>query len=133
MIVHAQLLVTPADELGWSAEDLVRNIFLNSGVSVSNVKFNGSMDTIFCDNIGIFETGTTPTNLGMESGIIIATGKVNVAVGPNNSDNSFLATNCDTYYDKIILRAYLIITYSGREIPEILICILGSPPGTIYA
>ena len=102
IMVQAQLLVTPADELGWSAEDLVRNIFLNSGVSVSNVKFNGSMDTIFCDNIGIFETGTTPTNLGMESGIIIATGKVNVAVGPNNSDNSFLATNCDTYYDSSI-------------------------------
>lgn len=100
MMVHAQLLVTPADELpGWNADDLVRNIFLNSGVTVSNVKFNGSTDTIFCNNIGIFETGTTPTNLGIESGIIIATGKVNVAVGPNNDDGLSLSTNCDDYQD----------------------------------
>ena len=85
MLIHAQLLVTPASELpGWSADSLVRNIFLNTGVSVSNVQFNGSMDTIECDNIGIFETGSIPTNLGIESGVIIATGNVNVAPGPNH-------------------------------------------------
>lgn len=100
MMVHAQLLVTSADELqGWNADSLVRNIFLNSGVQVSNVKFNGSMDTIFCNNIGTFETGSTPTNLGIESGIIIATGNVNVAVGPNNNTGHHIATNCDSYYD----------------------------------
>lgn len=100
MMVHAQLLVTPADELpGWTADDLVRNIFLNSGVQVSNVKFNGSIDTIYCDNIGIFETGTTPTNLGIESGVIIATGNVKVAKGPNECTYSSMATNCDTYSD----------------------------------
>ena len=100
MITHAQLLVTPADELpGWNADDLVRNIFLNSGVQVSNVKFNGSTDTIFCNNIGIFDTGSTPTNLGIESGIIIATGKVNVALGPNNNTSHHIATNCNTYFD----------------------------------
>lgn len=100
MMLHAQLQVTPADELpGWTADDLVRNIFLNSGVQVSNVKFNGSMDTIFCNNIGIFDTGDTPTNLGIESGVIIATGNVKVAKGPNECTYSSMATNCDTYSD----------------------------------
>ena len=100
MIINAQLLVTPASELpGWNADDLVRNIFLNSGVTVTNVKFNGSMDTIYCNNIGIFDTGTAPTNLGIESGIIIATGNVNVAVGPNNNDGYHIPTNCDNYHD----------------------------------
>ncbi len=98
MMLHAQLLVTPAselsDSLGWNAEDLVRNIFLSSGVQVSNVTFNGSMDTIFCNNIGIFNTGDTPTNLGIESGIIIATGNVKVAEGPNTDDSYSLPTNC---------------------------------------
>ena len=95
-MIHAQLLVTPASDLpGGNADDLVRNIFLNSGVQVSNVKFNGSMDTIFCNNIGIFDTGDIPTNLGIESGIIIATGNVNVAVGPNNSNWYSLPTNCE--------------------------------------
>lgn len=96
IMLHAQLQVTPADELpGWNADDLVRNIFLNSGVQVSNVKFNGSMDTIFCNSIGIFETGTTPTNLGIESGIIIATGKVNVAAGQNNNNGYSITPNCE--------------------------------------
>ena len=96
MMLHAQLQVTPADELpGWNADDLVRNIFLNSGVQVSNVKYNGSMDTIFCNSIGIFETGTTPTNLGIESGIIIATGKVNVAAGQNNNNGGSITPNCE--------------------------------------
>jgi hypothetical protein len=98
MMLHAQLLVTPAselsDSLGWNAEDLVRNIFLNSGVQVDSVRFNGSSDTIFCDNIGIFETGAIPTNLGIESGIIIATGNVKVAEGPNTDDSYSLPTNC---------------------------------------
>ncbi|MBO6023396.1 MAG: choice-of-anchor L domain-containing protein [Bacteroidales bacterium] len=104
MMVHAQLLVTPANELpGWNADDLVRNIFLNSGVQVSNVKFNGSLDTIFCNSIGIFETGTTPTNLGIESGIIIATGKVNVAAGQNNNSGYSINPNCEYNDDPSLL------------------------------
>jgi len=99
-LIYAQLLVTPASELpGWSADSLVRNIFLNTGVTVSNVQFNGSSDTIDCNNIGIFETGPIPTNLGIESGVIIATGNVNVAAGPNNNTGYHIATNCNTYYD----------------------------------
>lgn len=99
-LIYAQLLVTPASELpGWSADSLVRNIFLNTGVSVSNVQFNGSSDTIHCDNIGIFETGPQPTNLGIESGVIIATGHVSVAPGPNNNTGFHKPTNCNTYYD----------------------------------
>ena len=100
LMVHAQLLVTPADELGWSAEELVRNIFVNSGVQVDSVRFNGLSDTIFCNSIGTFETGSTPTNLGIESGIIIATGKVNVAVGPNNNNACSSDPNCE-YTDPI--------------------------------
>lgn len=106
MMLHAQLLVTPASELqGWSADSLVRNIFLNSGVQVSNVTFNGSSDTIFCDNIGIFDTGDTPTNLGIESGIIIATGNVRVAEGPNQNGgyNLPIPPNCANTDDQSLL------------------------------
>jgi hypothetical protein len=105
MMVHAQLLVTPAselsDSLGWNAEDLVRNIFLNSGVQIDSVRFNGSSDTIFCNNIGIFRTGATPTNLGISEGVIIATGNVNVAVGPNTNDARRIDPNCE-YNDPIL-------------------------------
>ena len=61
--------------------------------------FNGSSDTIFCNNIGVFETGAIPTNLGIGSGVIIATGNVNVAAGPNNNTSHHIANNCNTFND----------------------------------
>jgi len=59
--------------------DLVQNVLLGSGVQVMNVSFTGP-------NVarGTFQ-GTS--NLGMSDGIILATGDISVAVGPNNSDS----------------------------------------------
>ena len=98
--LHAQLIVTDASELdGWTADSLVRNILLDNGVTISNARFNGSNRVIDCNSIGIFETGNTPTNLGMESGLILASGGVNVAVGPNNDEGFSVPTTCGSYYD----------------------------------
>ena len=98
--LHAQLIVTEASDLnGWTADSLVRNILLDNGVTISNAKFNGSERIIYCNLIGKFETGSTPTNIGMESGLILATGGVSVAVGPNDSDETMVPSTCDAYYD----------------------------------
>lgn len=56
---------------GMTASQLVQNVLVGSGVTVSNVTYNGAAGTI-----GYFTTGGTPTNLGMSSGIIMATGYV---------------------------------------------------------
>lgn len=98
--LHAQLIVTDASELeGWTADSLVRNILLDDGVTISNAKFNGSDRIINCNSIGKFETGGTPTNIGMESGLILASGGVSVAVGPNYMDDANVTTTCSEYYD----------------------------------
>ena len=98
--LHAQLIVTEASELeGWTADSLVRNILLDNGVTISNAKFNGSERIIDCNLIGKFETGSTPTNIGMESGLILASGGVSVAVGPNDNDEMMVPTTCGAYYD----------------------------------
>jgi hypothetical protein len=98
--LQAQLIVTEASALdGWNADSLVRNILLDDGVTISNAKFNGSDRVINCNNIGIFETGVTPTNIGMESGLILASGGISVAVGPNNDDGLSVPTTCGDYYD----------------------------------
>jgi hypothetical protein len=98
--LHAQLIVTEASALnGWTADSLVRNILLDNGVTISNAKFNGSDGVIDCNSIGIFETGGTPTNIGMESGLILASGGISVAVGPNNDDGLSVPTTCGYYYD----------------------------------
>ena len=97
---NAQLIVTEASDLpGWDADAFIRNILLDDGVSVSNAMFNGSSSIIDCNSIGKFETGDNPTNLGMASGLIIASGGVSVAVGPNNIASAHELTTCDAYYD----------------------------------
>ena len=98
--LHAQLIVTEASDLdGWTADSLVRNILLDNGVTISNAKFNGSDGIINCNSIGKFETGATPTNIGMESGLVLASGGVTIAIGPNDTDEGNVATTCGAYYD----------------------------------
>ena len=97
----AQLVVTPADSLlQCTPEWLVRHVLLDKDVKVSNVRFNGSQDVIDCNSIGIFETGDASTNLGIGEGLILATGNVSVAVGPNDTDSKYLPTTCDPYFDE---------------------------------
>ena len=99
--LNAQLIVTDASELnGWTADSLVRNILLDNGVTISNAKFNGSDGIIGCNLIGKFETGSTPTNIGMETGLILASGGVSVAVGPNDTDEIMVPSTCAAYYDE---------------------------------
>ena len=98
--LYAQLIVTDASTLnGWTADSLVRNILLDNGVTISNARFNGSSGVINCNSIGVFTTGILPTNLGIESGLILATGGVSVAVGPNNDDGFSVPTTCGSYFD----------------------------------
>jgi hypothetical protein len=98
--LHAQLIVTDASALaGWTADSLVRNILLDNGVTISHARFNGSSGVIDCNSIGIFGTGNTPTNLGIESGLILASGGISVVVGPNNDEGFSVPTTCGYYYD----------------------------------
>ena len=66
--VFSQLQVTPGTSFpsGWTADSLVRNVLLGSGVEVFNVQFNGSSGVINCSAIGSFNTGANATNLGIE-------------------------------------------------------------------
>jgi len=61
-----------------SPQQLVQNVLLGAGVSVSNIQYTGSLSAI-----GSF-IGTS-SNIGIPSGIILATGNISDAIGPNNS------------------------------------------------
>lgn len=71
-----QLLVLP----GGNVTQMVQNILVGSGITVSNVTYTGSPNAI-----GSFTTGATPTNLGFPAGIIMASGNVVTAMGWNNA------------------------------------------------
>ncbi len=62
-------------------EDLVNSILVGQGVSVSNVVFNGAPGTTINDQIGSFDGQNS--NLGLNTGLVLATGRIEVVEGPN--------------------------------------------------
>ncbi len=67
---------------GGSAEDLISEVLIDGECfDVENVTYSG-----FGNQIGTFSNGLT--NIGFASGVIMATGNCEVAVGPNLQDNA---------------------------------------------
>lgn len=94
---HAQLIInntqTPAQ--------LVQHSFSGLGMQISNVKFNGSTANaeMIRDQAAKFETNFNPTNLGLSTGVILCTGKANIALGPNNDTDATSPTSLPVYGD----------------------------------
>ncbi len=75
---YAQLQV----DTNFTPQQLVQNILIGSGVTASNITYTGASISI-----GSFSGGNT-TNIGLDAGIIISTGKVTDAIGPNTAQNT---------------------------------------------
>jgi gliding motility-associated-like protein len=68
--LHAQLLqVTDANSLPFTPQNLISNVFLGSGVDVTNITFGGTGSAV-----GYFSGGTQ--SIGIERGIVMTTGYV---------------------------------------------------------
>jgi hypothetical protein len=80
--IHAQLIVNNTTQ---TPAQLVQSVLLGNGLTVSNIKFNGSAAAAATvrDQVGKFTNGNT-SNIGLNSGIVLATNKATVAIGPNN-------------------------------------------------
>ncbi|MCX6272019.1 MAG: choice-of-anchor L domain-containing protein [Bacteroidetes bacterium] len=77
--VKAQLLVSNT----LTPQQWVQNVLVGQGVQVSNVTYTG--DPIAAG------TFTGNTNIGLGSGVILTSGDINVAPGPNNSGSAGLS------------------------------------------
>ncbi|MDT8323303.1 MAG: choice-of-anchor L domain-containing protein [Bacteroidota bacterium] len=75
--VHAQLAVTE----GIAIDSLVRNFFIGGGAQVTNIDYRG-----FPRSIGYFDG--TASNIGIDEGVLMTTGWVGYAVGPNQLENA---------------------------------------------
>ncbi|MBC8436154.1 MAG: choice-of-anchor L domain-containing protein, partial [Bacteroidetes bacterium] len=83
---RAQLTVVEGSALSKTPEQLVAEWLIGNGVSISNVTFNGSGDTITSNQIGTFVTeGEAFTELNLEAGILMNSGSCQNAVGPNGA------------------------------------------------
>ncbi len=131
---HAQLIVSNTGNYA-SKPYLVQNVLVGTGISVSNVTYNGAPNAI-----GFFKNGNT-TNIGIDSGVIMTSGDIINAIGPNNQGwtttaNGITATDNDLFlvsnngmpvYDKCILEFDFIPTsdtvkfryaFGSEEYPE---------------
>lgn len=97
-VAQAQLIV---NNTTMTPAQLVQNAFVGPGITPTNIKFNGSAANanVVRDQVAEYSTGATPTNLGLNQGLLLTTGKATVALGPNNSTSSSLATGTPTAGD----------------------------------
>lgn len=89
---------------------MVQNVLIGQGVTVSNVTFAGSAQAR-----AAFTSGTNPINIGFQSGILLSSGAATNAIGPNTSGSisTALGTGSDpqlaalipnyTVYDATVL------------------------------
>ena len=63
----------------------VQNWLLGVGVTITNATYNGSSAIINSNQPGLFiATGNALTQMGLDSGMILTSGKASLAIGPNN-------------------------------------------------
>ncbi len=63
-------------------QQLVQSILIGNGVSASNVTYTGV-------SAGIGSFNSSVSNIGLPAGIILSTGNITDAIGPNNTDGGF--------------------------------------------
>lgn len=75
-VLSAQLTVSQQ-----AAQSLVQNVLLGNGVTASNISFSGASQML-----GSFNGSSS--NIGLANGIILSTGRIQDATGPNQSSGS---------------------------------------------
>jgi gliding motility-associated-like protein len=78
-------------------QQLVENVLVGSGVQIFNVTFNGQAGTNITQQAGQFNGAGT--NLGLNTGLIMCTGNITVAPGPNNQEGASGFINVPFYSD----------------------------------
>ncbi|HRH38321.1 MAG TPA: choice-of-anchor L domain-containing protein, partial [Flavobacteriales bacterium] len=81
---RAQLVVDNTQPAGW----LVQNVLLGGGVTANSVTFNGNPGNQQNEQIGSFDGSAA--NVGLSAGVLMGTGDINEAVGPNSSGSMTL-------------------------------------------
>jgi len=82
-VTRAQLII---DET-LTPEQLVQNVLVDPSVTPFNITLGGGAANVIRLNAARFATNFNPTNLGLDEGVILATGRARVALGPNNFGN----------------------------------------------
>ena len=77
-----------------TVEYYVQNVLLGEGISATNITFNGLPANEVNLQCGFFNS--VNSNVGIDSGLVMATGNINVVVGPNNQGGATQAPPVST-------------------------------------
>ncbi|MBD3638674.1 MAG: gliding motility-associated C-terminal domain-containing protein [Crocinitomicaceae bacterium] len=111
---NAQLIV---DNVTQTPEQLVQNVLVGTGVTVSNIQFNASVPLAQSVQTQVAYFDATSTSFPIPEGLMLATGDATLAIGPNNTgsasnnngvapdpnDVDLDALNSNTLWDEAIL------------------------------
>nr|WP_262914209.1 choice-of-anchor L domain-containing protein [Portibacter lacus] len=78
--MNGQLKITDANTQPYTPENLIRNVFLGSGVEVTSINYKGDSRSV-----GYFSSGMEEINL--ERGIVLSTGQVSTTTNKNETLN----------------------------------------------
>lgn len=92
--LNAQITVTNVD----TPEELVEDVLVGGGVTISNIEFNHTVPDaeIIQPMVGFFDAAGT--DFPIESGVLLATGNVALAVGPNDDAGATDGTDVPEEY-----------------------------------
>lgn len=104
LILFASLLLAARTEAqlvlngAITPEQIVQNTLLGPGVTISNVTFNGLSGNVPHEQVGWFNG--TDCALGIDSGLVMCTGGIEVAIGPNDWSSAFVELFNDDVWDE---------------------------------
>ncbi len=84
---RAQLMISNTSQ---TPAQLVNNVLVDESIVPFNITFNGSAANANMINLRAahFTTNFNPTNLGLNAGVMLATGNAQLGLGPNNTGNA---------------------------------------------
>ena len=85
--------ITVSGVTGTSPNTFLNTYFAGEGVHLDTCKFNWSIGNINCPNVGLF-SNTNPS-FPFSSGILLATGNISMAPGPNDASGETAQTSCN--------------------------------------
>jgi len=90
---YAQIEVNGANELPFTPNNIIENVFLGPGVQADNIQYDGSVSAV-----GVFSNGST--HIGLERGIVLSTGFAKTIQEPNDENtNAGGGTSNETLID----------------------------------
>lgn len=116
------LLLAPAGKAqivlnaGLTPQQAVENVLLGPGVTAMNITFNAQPGTFVDEQVGGFNGANC--NIGMPAGVILATGSIFNALGPNDVGSSTLGGGSFGFGDPDLLAASLLSNPSTTGIND---------------